>query len=172
MEAYKDYDLLILQEPYIDTYGNTKATQDWRAAYPTSFLSQSHPICSVMLIQSTLDTNYWMQLSIPGTGNIVAIQISTGISKVTFFGLYIDCLHSATLNLLNSSLATHRVTIGDGPLAHTIWCGDFNCHHPLWDEERNKHLFTAAALRDAEHLLGLVADHGMTMALPKDLPTL
>ena len=25
-EAYKDYNLLILQEPYIDTYSNTKAS--------------------------------------------------------------------------------------------------------------------------------------------------
>ena len=127
---------------------------------------------SVMLICSTLDTNYWMRLSIPGTSDIAAIQIGTGFSKVTFFSLYIDCLHSAALSLLNSSLTTHRITIGARPLAHTLWCRDFNHHHPLWDEECNKHLFTVVALRDVEQLLGLVANHRMVMALPKDLPTL
>ena len=48
--VYKDYDVLILQEPYIDSYGNTKATSNWRVVYPTSFLSRTHPTRSVMLI--------------------------------------------------------------------------------------------------------------------------
>ena len=125
-----------------------------------------------MLIQSTLNTNYWMQLSIPGTSDIAAIQMGTGPGKVTLFGLYIDCLHSAALNLLSSSLATHRNTIRAGPLAHTLWCRDFNCHHPLWDKECNKHLLTVVALRDVEQLLGLIADHRMIMVLPKDLAML
>ena len=41
-EVYKEYDLLILQEPYIDSYGNTKVTRDWRVTYPSSFLSRNH----------------------------------------------------------------------------------------------------------------------------------
>ena len=49
-EVYKEYDLLILQEPYIDSYGNTKATRDWRVTYPSSFLSRNHVTRSVMLI--------------------------------------------------------------------------------------------------------------------------
>ena len=42
----------------------------------------------------------------------------------------------------------------------------------MWDEERNCHLFTAAALREADKLLVLVVDYGMEMLLPKDVPTL
>ena len=53
-----------------------------------------------------------------------------------------------------------------------LWCGDFNRHHPLWDEERNTHLFTTAALTAAHKLIEIVADHDMVMTLPKDLPTL
>lgn len=55
---------------------------------------------------------------------------------------------------------------------HYIWLGDFNCHHPLWDEERNRHLFTAANLDKAQTLLDLLTSHDMRMILPKDLPTL
>ena len=50
--------------------------------------------------------------------------------------------------------------------------GDFNWHHLLWDEERNHHLFTAAAPVDLNRLLEIVADHNMEMMLPKGLPTL
>ena len=56
------------------------------------------------------------------------------------------------------------------PKVHNIGGGDFNCHHPLWDEEHNHHLFTAAALVDSNRLLEIVADHNMEMTLPKDLP--
>ena len=103
---------------------------------------------------------------------MVAIQICVGPSKVTLFGLYIDGNHSDTLRLLNNYLRTHTATTTPGPSNHMFWCGDFNCHHPLWDKEHNRHLFTAAALRDSEVLLGIVADHGMVMALPRDIPTL
>jgi len=53
-----------------------------------------------------------------------------------------------------------------------IWLGDFNPHHPLWDKERNNHLFTAAALESSQKVLTILADHSMSQALPKDIPTL
>ena len=53
-----------------------------------------------------------------------------------------------------------------------VWLGDFNRHHLLWDKARNSHLFTPAALEAAGKLLKLVADHGMTQILPKDIPML
>jgi ribonuclease HI len=170
--VYKDYDVLILQEPFIDSYGNTKATNDWRVVYPTSFLSRTHPTRSVMLVKTALDTNRWAQLSIPGTGDIVGIQMNTGNDRVTLFGIYNDCHHSDSLHALDGFIKTHQAEVQAGPLDHVFWCGDFNRHHPMWDEERNRHLFTAAAIREAELLLELLADHRMVMALPKDIPTL
>ncbi|KAJ3980695.1 hypothetical protein F5890DRAFT_1419104, partial [Lentinula detonsa] len=58
-----------------------------------------------------------------------------------------------------------------GPV-HYIWVGDFNRHHPIWDEPRNHHLFTARNLEAAQHLLSLNARYRMQMALPEHLPTL
>lgn len=51
-----------------------------------------------------------------------------------------------------------------------VWCGDFNRHHPLWEELRNAHLFSNSAL--TEPLLDLVHSYGMCMALPPGIPTL
>src|SRR5882724_7866592 len=68
-DIYKYFDLLVLQEQYIDCYGNTKATINWRVVYPI-FILCDHPIWVVMLIRATLDTNSWEQLSIPRTGDV------------------------------------------------------------------------------------------------------
>ena len=56
-EVYKQFDVLILQEPFIDSYGNMRATCDWRVVYPSSFLSRMHVVRSVILVRSTMDTN-------------------------------------------------------------------------------------------------------------------
>jgi len=58
-----------------------------------------------------------------------------------------------------------------GPV-HTMWMGDFNRHHPLWDEARNAHLFTHENLDLTQPLLNLLARHSMKMALPLFIPTL
>ncbi|KAG2035452.1 hypothetical protein BDR03DRAFT_1062080 [Suillus americanus] len=50
-----------------------------------------------------------------------------------------------------------------------IWLGDFNHHHPLWEEERNEHLIDYNA---AQPLMDLLADYGMNQPLPKGIPTL
>jgi len=52
---------------------------------------------------------------------------------------------------------------------YMMWCGNFNHHHPILDEERNSLLFMAKALNKAGELLSMVVDHNMDMALPKDI---
>ena len=46
-----------------------------------------------------------------------------------------------------------RADVVGGEKEKVIWLGDFNRHHPMWDEERHAHLFTRAALEVAQ-LLG------------------
>ena len=53
-----------------------------------------------------------------------------------------------------------------------MWMGDFNRHHPLWDEARNAHLFTQKNLDLTQPLLNLLARHNMKMALLPFIPTL
>ncbi|OAX31068.1 hypothetical protein K503DRAFT_704282, partial [Rhizopogon vinicolor AM-OR11-026] len=47
--------------------------------------------------------------------------------------------------------------------------GDFNRHHPLWEEIRNRHLYNYTT---AQPLIDLIADYGMLQLLPLGLPTL
>jgi Endonuclease-reverse transcriptase len=53
-----------------------------------------------------------------------------------------------------------------------IWLGDFNRHHPMWDELRNSHLFTRANQDKVQTLLDAIAEHDLHMVLPKEVPTL
>ncbi len=53
-----------------------------------------------------------------------------------------------------------------------ICAGDYNAHHPLWDEPRNSHLFTERALQRAGRLLRLVGQYRLKMPLPAHIPTL
>ena len=70
---HKDYDILALQEPYIDAFGNTKATRNWRVLYPTSHLSDPTPPRVAMLVSSDLNTNEWVQIQILNTRDLLAI---------------------------------------------------------------------------------------------------
>jgi hypothetical protein len=35
-EVHKNYNVLIIQKSYLDTYGNTKVMKEWRVTYLTS----------------------------------------------------------------------------------------------------------------------------------------
>jgi hypothetical protein len=39
---------------------------------------------------------------------------------------------------------------------YTIWAGNFNRHHPFWENDANHHLFTTTALQQAQPLLNLL----------------
>ena len=60
-----------MQEPYIDTYGNTKATRNWRVVYLSSHISDPVPPRAVILVNSKIDTNCWAQLYILGTQDLL-----------------------------------------------------------------------------------------------------
>jgi len=50
--------------------------------------------------------------------------------------------------------------------AHIIWLGDFNRHHPLWDNLEDTWLFTNEATEAAKKLIEVVADAGLELMLP------
>ena len=70
---HKNWDILALQEPYIDSFGNTKANLQWHVIYLSSHLTNSIINRSVILISTSLDINRWAQIPIDGTNNISAV---------------------------------------------------------------------------------------------------
>ena len=168
----KHWDILALQEPVIDhRLGLTKANSHWRVVYPTHKFTQDSIPRAVTLINSKISTNCWEQIPFPSR-DVVIIQIRGAQGACTIFNIYNDGTHDRTLTELKDFLSTNIAKVRPSPNDHLFWLGDFNRHHPMWDEERNSHLFTNTALDAAQKLLDILSDFGLVQALPKDLPTL
>ncbi|KAG2038459.1 hypothetical protein BDR03DRAFT_813584, partial [Suillus americanus] len=81
------FDIVTLQEPFIDTLGNTKATPDWNIIYPTHRFMQGTRSRAITLIHKRMDTNNWRQIPYPSS-DVVVIQIQGIFGKLTLFNIY------------------------------------------------------------------------------------
>src|SRR6202040_1378420 len=127
------------------------------------------PTRSAILVSPRLDTAQWMDLSIDSP-DVTGIQIWGDFGTIRLINIYNDCKHSAAIHTVRAWLdetdtppaATPPGPEDPAPLhrppkhpVHDILLGDFNCHHPLWDDDRNTQLFTTDALAQAQPLLDL-----------------
>ena len=92
--------------------------------------------------------------------DVTAISIAYGATATLhLFNLYLDQTHDHGLHATahaSRKLVTEDARLGKESLF--TWLGDFNRHHPLWDEERNHHLFTPANTQRAQTLLNRLAE--------------
>ncbi|KAG2051751.1 DNase I-like protein [Suillus hirtellus] len=154
--AARDWDIIAIQEPTIDTKGNTRATPDWHVVYPMHRYTQAN----------------WRQLPFP-SADVVIIQFTGPFGKLTILNIYNDGDKQDTPPTLHRYLESNICTIQPTHDDHVLWLGDFNCHHVLWEEERNRHLCEPRqAQANAQAWIELMADYGMCQALVKDKPTL
>ena len=58
-DIHRNHNVLVLQEPFIDVFSNTKATRNWRVIYPTSHLSDPLLLQVVLLVSLSTNTNQW-----------------------------------------------------------------------------------------------------------------
>ena len=167
-----DWDILAIQEPHINPMKNTISSSHFHAVYPTTRFTSPHLISrAVTLVNKSLNTNAWQQIPFPSP-DVVIIQLRGTFGRCTIFNIYNDCTSKRTEEQLSSFLETKIARIRPSADDHMLWLGDFNRHHPLWDEDRNTQLFTNQYLDAAQPLIDLIADYGMIMTLPKGLPTL
>lgn len=165
-----DWDLILLQEPWFDTYGNSRGNQSFHVIYPSTFLSdKDSPTRSIILINSNINKDCYTELAIP-SNDITAVRLTIGDRHFSLFNIYNDCNHNRTLDTLNSYLADNLQIALPQPEDHMFWFGDFNRHHPCWEDEANARTYNSENF--IAPLLDLIHDHGMIMALPPSIPTL
>jgi len=167
-----DIDIVTLQEPVINAFNQTITTNSWITVYPTMHTSNPDKTRSVLLIHAELSTDTWNQLDFP-SGDVTAIQVNGTWGKLNIFNIYNDGMSNETINLLTKFHKDNHATLeGENANdAHTLWVGDFNRHHPYWDDPRDTHLFTNEAIKAAELLIKVVAEVGLEMALPGKILT-
>ena len=167
-------DILILQEPYFDTFRNTKATHHWHVVKPTSYRESAATIKAIIMVNKRLSTGQWTQIDIKDTQDLVGVQLTGQYGTISILNIYNDQHHDLTL--LSSDDVIHTLLTNPTAIAphqnnYLVWAGDFNRHHPMWDEERNVQLFTNANIDSAQVLIDILTEHGLEMALPHGKPT-
>lgn len=167
-----DWDVIAIQEPYIDFKGVTWAMPAWWVVYPSKHYNTPAEMRSIMLISKYLATNCWEILSV-GSSDISAIHFSADFGQVHLFNIYNDCTHSCTLQHLEQYLlASPPTLIYLNAKCSDIWPGNFNRHDLMWESPDNAQLFTLANFDVAEILINLLVDFGVNTALEPGVPTL
>ncbi|KIM22116.1 hypothetical protein M408DRAFT_35888, partial [Serendipita vermifera MAFF 305830] len=99
-----DYDILLLQEPWISTIGNTYSSHRWAVTYPTTNENPNHdPIRSVIMVNVNLNSDTIQKIEV-NSSDITAIKIKLPECNVVIYNLYNDCTHSNTLNILSQHM--------------------------------------------------------------------
>jgi hypothetical protein len=146
--------IVALQEPAICHTNKTIATKDWIVLYPSTHDQHPEQTRSVILIRAALKSDSWQQLDFPSR-DVTTIQLTGIWGHLNIYSIYNDCQHSQTINLLSKHHYNNAIT-GEEAAAgkvHNIWLGDFNRHHPHWDDPEDMRLFMRDALNTAETLI-------------------
>lgn len=169
----KEWDIVLVQEPHVTFTGNIRTPNGFVSVVPADRYKDGAPVTrAVTWVSSALATSSWKIMNVPGTNDVTVIQMTGAYGRLTIINIYNDCTHSRTLRSVREFLRVNRADVLAREDDHLIWAGDFNRHHPMWDEEGDDRLFTAKALEDAGRLIEILADHNLKMALPKGQPTL
>ena len=75
------YDICAIQEPFIDFNGKSRANNQWFTVYPSTHNSAPNAMRSILLINTNLLTNNWMQINIANP-DISAIDLTTKIGNI------------------------------------------------------------------------------------------
>ena len=167
-----DVGIIALQEPAINPFNQSIASKDWITVYPSTHNAHPDKIRTLMLISTAFSTDAWEQIEFP-SGDVIVICLKGAWGKLTLFNIYNDCASNATISQLKRFHRTRpdvveQVEVG---LAHILWVGDFNRHHPHWDNSNDTRLFTTEAMNAASILIEAVAALGLELALPSGIPT-
>jgi hypothetical protein len=135
------YDITAIQEPYIDFNGKSRANRQWITVYPNTHKEHLQATRALILVNTNLSTDAWKQIPFQHP-DITAIELTGEFGTLRIINIYNDCNNNNALTRLSAYMQDHeRQRYTTGPL-NTVLLGNFNRHHPLWDEARNAHLFT------------------------------
>jgi hypothetical protein len=173
------YDLCLVQEPWLDFLGNTRAPTGWSAVYPpTHLLDGRKRTRSVIFVSPRLAGDAVTTIPID-SADITAVQVETPRGLVRILNVYNDQTHLNTVTKLRAWTDNPEANTSPptplqarGPGVHTMWLGDFNRHHPLWDDDHQEQMFTRQALDDADQLIQACMHVRLVQALPKGINTL
>lgn len=88
------------------------------------------------------------------------------------FNIYNDQNHSQMLHTLDTFITNNRDKINSHPNNYIYLGGDFNRHHPMWEDNRNTQLLTMRHLEKAQQIIKLIGKYDLEQTLPKGILTM
>ncbi|EJF55342.1 hypothetical protein DICSQDRAFT_20244, partial [Dichomitus squalens LYAD-421 SS1] len=82
-----DYDIIAIQEPFIDHLNLTRANPRWSVVYPTGHHDSGHRTRSIVLVNTRISSNAWHPIKIPSP-DVTAVTIVSQQRTVHIFNLY------------------------------------------------------------------------------------
>ena len=101
--------------------------------------------------------------------NITAVRFKGNNRYLSLFNVYNEINNNNTINYLDSSLDHNSLLVHPSATDSIIWLGDFNHHHPMWEDDSNKQLFEPTEYITL--LIDLLYKNDMLLVLPKGLLT-
>ena len=119
----KNFNILAVQEPYLDHLNNTRATSHWSVVYPARHRDGGPRTRSVILVHKSISTDNWTDLAIDDP-DISGIRLVHGPKELLILNIYNNCEDNRTLTALDSILRQRQYQ--RRPERMQIWLGDFN----------------------------------------------
>jgi hypothetical protein len=74
-----NWDIILIQEPYLTHLGHIRTPNGFTSIFlPDRLANQEATVRSVIWVSSSLSTNSWKVISIPGNNDLTALQIDAG----------------------------------------------------------------------------------------------
>jgi len=139
--------IITRQEPAINSFHNTITAKDWTPIYPSTHGNNPDKTRAVTMIHSSIKTDTWNQLDFQSR-DVTVVQLKGNWGKLTIFNIYNEGNSNDTVKELTKFHRNNRASLeaSGTESAHILWLGDFNRHHPYWDDPNHTHLFTNDAL--------------------------
>jgi hypothetical protein len=102
--------------------------------------------------------------------DVTAVRFKGDNGYLSIFNIYNEITNNDTLACLDLFLDLNAPLVRPSNSDCVLWLGDFNRHHPMWEEDTNEHLFEPEEY--ISPLIDLLYKNDMLLALPKGIPTL
>lgn len=165
----KDWDVITLQEPWLNSYGNSCSPQYWRIISANFYTEGRSCIQSIVLINTNLSTDCYTILPLMHS-NITAIRFKGNHGYLFVFNIYNEITSNDTLSCLDHFIDLNAPLVCPSNADCVLWLGDFNHHHLMWEDDSDEHLFEPEEY--IVPLVDLLYKNDMLLTLPKGIPTL
>ena len=138
--------------------------------YPANFYNEDWAhVCSILLVDTNLSTDCYIPLLIPHS-DVTAIRFKGENGFLSLFNVYNEITNNDTLRALDTFCEHNDRLICPTNNDSMLWLGDFNRHHPMWEDDSNEWLFEPEEF--IAPLINLLFKYDMLLALPKGVSTL